>query len=133
MPQRPLLLVMILLTLGLLPLLSAAPVTKPAGSFAFEKGDVVAIYGNGLADRMQHTPWVEAVLQEQLEGLDVRFRNLSFSGDTVAARPRSKGFISDPAYLGHVDPDVIFMMYGYNESYAGPEGAAAYEEELVAP
>jgi putative membrane-bound dehydrogenase-like protein len=117
--------------LGILPLLSAAPVAKPASSFAFEKGDVVAIYGNGLADRMQHSPWVETVLQEQLEGLDVRFRNLGFSGDTVAARPRSKGFISDPAYLEHVDPDVLFMMYGYNESYAGPEGAAAYEEELV--
>lgn len=99
--------------------------------FTFQKGDVVAIYGNGLADRMQHSPWVETVLQQQLTGLDVRFRNLSFSGDTVSARPRSKGFMSDPAYLDHVDPKVIFMFYGYNESYAGPEGATAYEEELT--
>ena len=40
--------------------------------FAFQKGDTVAIYGNGLADRMQHAPWVESVLQSQLVGLDVR-------------------------------------------------------------
>jgi putative heme-binding domain-containing protein len=102
-----------------------------AAPFAFQQGDVVAIYGNGLADRMQHSPWVETVLQKQLAGRDVRFRNLSFSGDTVAARPRSKGFMSDPAYLEHVDPDVIFMFYGYNEAYAGPAGAEAYEKELV--
>ena len=102
-----------------------------APSFAFQKGDVVAIYGNGLADRMQHSPWVETVLQQQLPGLDVRFRNLSTSGDTVAKRPRSQGAISDPAYLELVDPAVIFMFYGYNESYAGPGGAAAYEQELV--
>jgi len=33
-----------------------------ADTFEFEPNDVVAIYGNGLADRMQHDPWVEAVL-----------------------------------------------------------------------
>ncbi|MFM8953064.1 MAG: PVC-type heme-binding CxxCH protein, partial [Planctomycetaceae bacterium] len=50
---------------------------------------------------------------------------------TVAKRPRSEGAISDPAYLELVDPDVIFMCYGYNESYAGPAGVEAYEKELV--
>lgn len=100
-------------------------------AFSFQKGDTVAIYGNGLADRMQHAAWVETVLQSQLVGLDVRFRNLSFSGDTVTARPREQGFIADPAYLELVDPTVIFMMYGYNESYDGPEGADGYRKELV--
>jgi putative membrane-bound dehydrogenase-like protein len=103
----------------------------PAVPFAFQKGDVVAVYGNGLADRMQHSPWVETVLQQQLGGLDVRFRDMGISGDTVAKRPRSQGAISDPAYLELVDPDVIFMFFGYNESYNGPAGAAAYEKELV--
>jgi putative heme-binding domain-containing protein len=117
---------MCLLGLGL----AAEPAQGPA-TFEFRQGDVVAIYGNGLADRMQHAPWVETLLQSQLPGRDVRFRNLSFSGDTLAARPRSEGFMSDPAYLELVDPDVIFMMYGYNESYAGPEEADAYRKELV--
>ncbi|MFM7136416.1 MAG: SGNH/GDSL hydrolase family protein, partial [Planctomycetota bacterium] len=103
----------------------------PAVPFAFQKGDVVAIYGNGLADRMQHSPWVEAVLQKQLGGLDVRFRDMGIAGDTAAKRPRGEGAISDPAYLELVDPDVIFMFFGYNESYAGPEGVDAYEKELV--
>ena len=29
--------------------------------FAFKKGDVVAILGNGLPDRMQHDGWLEAL------------------------------------------------------------------------
>lgn len=99
--------------------------------FEFRKNDVVAVYGNGLADRMQHAPWVETVLQNRLAGLDVRFRDLGFAGDTVNARPREQGFIADPAYLDLVDPSVIFLFYGYNESYNGPGGADAYREELV--
>ena len=56
-----------------------------AEPFAFQKDDVVAIFGNGLADRMQHDPWVETVLQHQTRGLNVRFRNMSFSGDMRGA------------------------------------------------
>ena len=99
--------------------------------FQFQQNDVVAIFGNGLADRMQHDPWVETVLQSQLKGLNVSFRNMSFSGDLVNKRPRSKGFTNDEDYLKHVAPNVVFVMYGYNESYAGPGGADQYRDELV--
>lgn len=114
---------------ALVPLSRAAD--APTVPFTFQNGDVVALYGNGLADRMQHSPWVETVLQQQLSGLEVRFRDLGISGDTVAKRPRSQGAISDPAYLELVDPDVIFMFFGYNESYDGPGGAEKYETDLV--
>lgn len=102
-----------------------------AEPFEFQKDDVVAIFGNGLADRMQHDPWVETVLQANLKGKNVRFRNMSFAGDMVNKRPRNQGFTNDEEYLQHVAPDVIFIMYGYNESFGGSEGAAAYEAELV--
>ena len=70
-------------------------ITKAASKevFDFQKGDIVAIYGNGLADRMQHAPWVETLLQNHLQGMDVRFRNMSFSGDTVDRKPRSLSLI----------------------------------------
>lgn len=102
-----------------------------AEKFQFEKNDVVAIYGNGLADRMQHDPWVETVLQSHLKGMNVSFRNMSFSGDMVNKKPRNKGFTNDEEYLQHVAPDVVFVMFGYNESFAGPQGADAYQAELV--
>ncbi|GAB5405051.1 MAG: hypothetical protein Aurels2KO_32820 [Aureliella sp.] len=99
--------------------------------FEFKQDDVVAIFGNGLADRMQHAPWVETVLQSKLKGKNVRFRNMSFSGDIVNQRPRNKGFTNDTEYLQHVAPTVVWIMFGYNESHAGPGGADAYAGELV--
>ena len=110
-------------------LLSAKAIAKE--SLHFQKGDIVAIYGNGLADRMQHEPWVETLLQKHLQGMEISFRNMSFSGDTADQKPRSKGFIDDEAYLQHVGPSVIFIMYGYNESFRGEEGASEYTRQLV--
>ena len=120
-----------LLIAGLLPIAGAARSAGAAETFEFRRDDVVAVYGNGLADRMQHDPWVETVLQSHLEGLDVRFRNMSFSGDMVNKRPRSRGFTNDEEYLQHIAPDVVFTFYGYNESFAGPAGADDYRAELV--
>ena len=99
--------------------------------FSFQDKDVVAIIGNGLADRMQHSPWVESVLQNELKNKQVRFRNMSVSGDVVNKRPRSKGFTNDIAYLNHVAPDAVFVFYGYNESFQGADAASTYTRELV--
>ena len=121
----------LLAAFGVSSLVPAPAADAPAVSFAFQKGDVVAVYGNGLVDRMQHSPWVETVLQQQLAGMDVRFRDMGVAGDTAAKRPRSEGAINDPAYLELVNPDVIFMFFGYNESYNGPGAAEAYEKDLV--
>ena len=121
----------LLVAFFLLATTSLAPQSASGYQFDFKKNDVVAVYGNGLADRMQHDPWVEAVLQSHLKGMNVSFRNMSFSGDMVNKRPRNKGFTNDAEYLQHVAPDVVFTFYGYNESHAGPDGATAYQAELV--
>ena len=109
----------------------AALPADAADAFRFQPSDTVAIYGNGLADRMQHDPWVEAVLQSKLKGMNVRFRNMSFAGDMVNKRPRNEGFTNDDEYLQHVAPDVVFSFYGYNESFGGPGKADAHRDELV--
>ncbi len=99
--------------------------------FAFKKGDVVAILGNGLPDRMQHDGWMETLLQSQLPELQVRFRNMSASGDRPNSFPRSSGAISMTTYLQHVKADVVFGFFGYNESYAGVDKADDYRRQLV--
>jgi len=106
-------------------------VASGATPFEFKENDVVAIFGNGLADRMQHDPWVETTLQSHLKGQSISFRNMSFSGDMVNKRPRNQGFTSDADYIQHVAPDVVFIFYGYNEAFAGAAGAADYRTELV--
>jgi putative membrane-bound dehydrogenase-like protein len=99
--------------------------------FAFKSGDVVAMLGNGLPDRMQHDGWMETLLQSQLPDLQVRFRNMSASGDRPNSYPRSSGHISMTAYLQHVKADVVFGFFGYNEAYAGVEKADDHRKQLV--
>ena len=99
--------------------------------FAFKKGDRIAILGNGLADRMQHDGWTEALLQSELAGQEVSFRNMSLSGDRPNSYPRSKGFLEMNDYLRHVKADAVFAMFGYNESFEGEKGASRYKQELT--
>lgn len=97
--------------------------------FAFQKGDVVAILGNGLADRMQHDGWLETLLQAELVDQHVRFRNMSASGDRVNHYPRSAGQMSMSAYLQQVKPTVVFAFFGYNESF--DTKPADYKQQLL--
>ncbi|MDG2391502.1 MAG: GDSL-type esterase/lipase family protein [Planctomycetaceae bacterium] len=99
--------------------------------FEFQEGDVVAILGNGLPDRMQHDGWLETLLQNELQGKKVRFRNMSASGDRPDSFPRSAGAASMTEYLQYVQADVVFAFFGYNESFEGVKKAGEYQRKLV--
>lgn len=112
------------------------PVEVPADyrdpeTFAFAKGDTIAIIGNGLADRMQHDGWMESHLQAVNPDKELVFRNMSLTGDRIDRYPRSKGFMPMDDYLRHVGADVIFAFFGYNESFEGAKGIEAFEKKLV--
>ena len=97
--------------------------------FAFQRGDVVSILGNGLPDRMQHDGWLETLLQSELTGEQVRFRNMSVSGDRANHYPRSSGQMSMTDYLRKVQPTVVLAFFGYNESFEAKPGE--YEKQLL--
>lgn len=114
------------------PVLAEVPTDyKDPAPFAFQKGDTVAILGNGLPDRMQHDGWMETLIQSALPQQNVRFRNMSASGDRPNSHPRSGGHMPMPDYLRHVTPDVIFAFFGYNESFAGVEKAEEHRKQLL--
>lgn len=102
------------------------------GQLELQKDDIVAIIGNGLGDRMQHDGWVETAIQKAHPAHQLRFRNLAFSGDTVDARPRSKGFTPHDQYLADIKADVVFVFFGYNESFAGEAGVTKFKEQMAA-
>ena len=98
----------------------------------FSKGDVVAIVGNGLADRMQHDGWTETLIQASSPDLQLSFRNLSLTGDRPNKFPRSKGFMAMNDYLKFVKANVIVAMFGYNESFdTKPEDHAKNLAKMV--
>ncbi|MFT6182157.1 MAG: azurin/glucose/arabinose dehydrogenase [Akkermansiaceae bacterium] len=97
--------------------------------FQFAKGDTVAIVGSGLADRMQHDGWAETLIQAGAPGMDLRFRNMSLTGDRPNNHPRSRGFTPMLQYLQQVGADVIITMFGYNESF--DRTAEQHEQDLT--
>jgi len=90
------------------------------------EGHHIVIIGNSLADRMQHDGWLETYLQLARPRLRLVIRNQGFTGDRIDHRPRSKGIPTADEWLGLSQADVVFAMFGYNESYDDdPAGFAA--------
>ncbi|MDH3735315.1 MAG: SGNH/GDSL hydrolase family protein, partial [Gemmatimonadota bacterium] len=91
--------------------------------FTLAPGDHVVLIGNSLPDRMQHDGWLETYLQIELPDHELVLRNQGFTGDRIDHRPRSEGFPSPDDYLGLSQADVIFAMFGFNESFDGEPAA----------
>jgi glucose/arabinose dehydrogenase/lysophospholipase L1-like esterase len=115
--------------------------------FELRARDHIAIVGNTLAERMQYDGWLETVLHARFPKHALVIRNLGFSGDEIATRPRSKNFGTPDEWLSGVAApiggreenrfvrtetraDVIFAFFGYNESFAGPAGLDAFRKQL---
>jgi len=96
------------------------------------KGDHIAVIGNTLADRMQHSGSLEAMLHYRFPEHNLVVRDLGFSGDTLTTRPRSDNFGTPDEWLTKVEADVIFAFFGYNESYAGEAGLPQFRKDLEA-
>ncbi len=109
----------------------AMPITAQA-QLPLQQDDVICLIGNGLADRMQHDGWVEALIQSQMAGKKLSIRNLAVSGDTVTSRPRSKGVPPIEDYLARCKADVVFVFFGYNESFGGEAKLAQFKGDLTA-
>jgi len=101
-----------------------------AAPLELKKGDHICLIGNTLAERMQHTGWMETYLSHRFPQHDLVFRNLGFSGDELTLRLRSQGFGTPDDHLKHSQADVIFAFFGYSESYAGEAGLAKFKQDL---
>jgi len=108
---------------------SAVPVVAQV---PLQKDDVVCLIGNALGDRMQHDGWMETILQSKLAGKNITFRNLAISGDTVSEQPRSQNVTPPAEYLAHLKADVIFVFFGYNESFGGQAKLADFKTKIAA-
>jgi len=104
----------------------AQPVLPPR----LKPGDHIAIIGGTLADRFQHSGWLETYFYAQYPGLNLVFRNLAVPGDEVVLRHRPADFGSPDEWLTKVQANVIFAFFGFNESFQGPAGLGKFAGDL---
>ena len=115
---------------------------KAAPAFELRDGDRVVFLGNSFFERARQHGHLETSLALRWPGRKVTFRNLGWDGDTVFGHSRTGGrrrsVFGNPeegygkliAHLRELDPSVIFVAYGWNESFAGEQGAAGFQKGL---
>jgi lysophospholipase L1-like esterase len=96
----------------------------------------VAFIGNTLVERDAEQGYFETRLILAFPEKEIVFRNLGWSGDTVRGEARAgfgqpvDGFNRLTKHVAELRPNVIFLNYGLNESYAGPAGLPAFQSDL---
>lgn len=122
----------------LLPLLACAALlwiaplqaAEPPKPTLLEEEDHVVIIGNTLAERMNYFGHFETLLHSRFPRHKLYVRNLGWSADEVSLRPRSKDYRDHNNNLSDHRPNVLIAMFGFNESFAGPDGLARFEADL---
>lgn len=95
-------------------------------------GTRICLIGNSLFDRMRDDGQFEALLHQRFEKEQLVVRNLAWSADEVALRPRPDGFGDLNQHLTEHRADVILAAFGFNESFKGTAGVAEFETLLKA-
>ncbi len=123
--SRARLLTLCLFLAAALPLMAADPLLTP------QPGQKIVLLGNTQAERMQHTGHWETDLHARFPQHKLVVRNLGWSGDTITVRLRSQDFQDHGHTLIDHQPHVILGFFGFNESFAGPEGLDQFRQDLA--
>ncbi len=99
-------------------------------------GDRVVLIGSTLVERDHNYGYLETVLTERFKDQNITFRNLGWSGDTVWGEARAvfgtqvDGFRQLKEHVAALQPTVLLVGYGTNESFAGREGLPHFLDGL---
>ena len=96
-----------------------------------EPGMSIALIGNTLLDRSQDFGYLETLIQQAYPAHRLTVRNLAWSADSLHYQPRPANFADTDQHLVFVKADIIFAAYGFNESFAGPDGLAKFKTKLT--
>jgi len=127
------------ITVALLLLASTLGWGRPVAAaepFALRDRDLVVFLGNTFVEREQLSGYVELMMTRRDPNLNVRFRNLGWSGDTVWGEARAgfgrpaDGYAELLAKVREAQPTVIVIAYGQNESFDGPSGVERFRVGL---
>ncbi|MDB5318416.1 MAG: GDSL-like Lipase/Acylhydrolase [Phycisphaerales bacterium] len=123
------------LALGLV--LTAGWTSAEEKAFSLPEHPRIAFIGNTFCERDQQQGYLETLLIAGFADKEIEFRNLGWSGDTVRGEARAgfgqpiDGFNHIAKHVAELKPNVIFLNYGLNESYAGEAGLAGFESDLA--
>lgn len=120
-----------LLFIGLVTFTHAAPKKGQLPQVTIPNDSLTVLYGNSLLNRLQEEGTFEAYLHAANPDKKNQLRSMAYVGDQVHFRIRPEKFGNHKSYL--VDQwtaDQVIMAFGGNEAQLGPEGLAAFKDQL---
>lgn len=109
---------------------------KVPPSLELKDGDRVVFVGDAFFEREGELGYLETELTERWPDRSLTFRNLGWTGDTVRGDSRAffdspkEGFQRRTEAVLALEPSVIFLSFGMNESFSGADGLPKFEEGL---
>jgi lysophospholipase L1-like esterase len=106
----------------------------PQTAWVFQDHDRIVLVGDTLVERDQKYGYLETLLTIANPGLDLTFRNLGWSADTVRGLSRAgfdppdAGFKALKEQILAAKPTVLIVGYGMAESFDGPSGLPRFVE-----
>lgn len=112
------------------------------GSLRFKQDEKVIFLGNAFFENAFETGEIETTFSLCFPKKNITYRNLGWSGDNVFAHARTRarggGRFGDPEdgfgiltkQISELQPDKIFLAYGFNESFDDEAGLGAYHKGL---
>ena len=105
-----------------------------------EEGDRIVFLGNAFFEEAVRYGELETSLALRWPDRNLSFRNIGWSGDTVFGHSRTfgrrgakfggpeAGFDRMSQHLAELDPDIVFVTYGFNESFGDAAGLEAFRK-----
>lgn len=109
---------------------NAARAADESPRLVLEKGDHIVFVGNTFAERLAQFGYFETLLNARLPNHELVIRNMGWPADTPSLQPRPLNFGDVHTHLAGQKTDVVFLCFGMNESFDGPEGLPKFEREL---
>jgi lysophospholipase L1-like esterase len=108
----------------------------------FGPSERIVFVGNDFFEREARRAFIETTLTIRCPEKNLIFRNLGYSGDTVSGDgrnlcagwdnfgPPDQGFNRLKGLIEHIQPTIVFVAYGMNESFNGPAGLSDFQRGL---
>ena len=101
-----------------------------AQRFALKPNDHIVIVGNTFAERMALSGYFDALVYAAHPSHQLVIRNVPWSADEVALRPREMNVPTMEDHLANYAANVIVMCFGMSESFNGATGLDTFEQQL---
>ena len=96
-----------------------------------DRGTRIAFIGNTLLERSQHFGYLETLIHQTFPEHELVIRNLAWPADTPRLQPRPDNFADIHQHLTHLKTDLVFVAFGFNESFNGNEGLEQFGIDLT--